>query len=547
MPTSPARGPAAAPAIALVVLVAVVAAAVGGGARAVAAAEPDVAYQPPVDAPVADPFRAPAHTYGPGNRGLTYDLPGATPVRSAADGTVTFAGPVAGTLHVTVLHADGLRTSYSFLEEVRVTRGDPVRRGDVVGVAGAGFHLGARDGDAYVDPASLFDATVVRVRLVAHGEPLPPTDAGLLAEQAALRDLVRAERPGLLRRVVGAAVRHAAPVAARFVDAVRATHHTWEQLDPVGLVGDAVDSVHRQLTRPCTPGGTAVAPPSGPRTALLVAGLGSSSQHGSIDDVDLAALGYDPAEAIRYSYGGGRTPTDARLEPGLAGIPEAPYAPADTLGDIEERGRELATLIEQAAAARPGVPVDVYAHSMGGLVTRVALRELAARPGGLDALGQVVTIGTPHAGSDLATFAVVAERTMAEDVGQLRGLLGIEIDPWATSVRQMAETSGFVAALADAGVPGGVRFRAVAARGDLVVAADKASVEGHPSAIIDDVGPDAHGDLPGEAQTTRELLLGLADRPPACRSLLDAVADGVVPEVVQAVVDGIALVTAVGA
>ena len=35
---------------------------------------------------------------------------------AVADGRVTFAGPVAGTLHVTVLHDDGIRTTYSFLD-----------------------------------------------------------------------------------------------------------------------------------------------------------------------------------------------------------------------------------------------------------------------------------------------------------------------------------------------------------------------------------------------------------------------------------------------
>jgi len=547
MPTSPARRRAVAPAIAVVVVVAVLATTVAGNARAAASTEPDVTYQPPVDAPVADPFRAPEHAYGPGNRGLAYELPPASPVRSSAEGTVVFAGRVGGTRHVTVLHADGIRTSYSFLEEVLVERGDRLRRGDIVGLAGAGFHLGARDGDAYIDPAALFDASVVRVRLVVHGEPLPPTDAGLLAEQAALRELVRVERPGLLERMVGAAVRGAAPIARRFTEAVRATKHTWEQLDPVDLVRDAVESVRRHLAQPCTPDGAAAVRPPGPRTALLVAGLGSSSDRGSIDDVDLAALGYDPGEAIRYSYGGGRTPSSGQLHPGLAGIPEAPYLPADTLGDIAERGRELAILIEQAAAARPGVPVDVYAHSMGGLVTRVALRELASRPGGLDVLGQVVTIGTPHDGADLATAAVISERMFAQDLVSLRDALGFELDPYAPSVRQMAETSDLVARLSAEGVPDGVRFRTVAARGDLVVAADKADVDGHPSAIVDDVGIDAHSDLPSDPQTTRELLLGLAGLDPACQSLLDAVADAVVPEVVQAVTDGIALGTGVGA
>ena len=65
-----------------------------------------VTYQPPVDAPVVDPFRPPKTTFGAGNRGLTYDLEPGTPVRASAPGTVVFAGWVAGTRHVTVLHGD---------------------------------------------------------------------------------------------------------------------------------------------------------------------------------------------------------------------------------------------------------------------------------------------------------------------------------------------------------------------------------------------------------------------------------------------------------
>ncbi len=95
-------------------------------AAAGAGADADVVYQPPVDAPVVDPFRVPFGQFGPGNRGLTYDAAPGSPVRASAAGEVVFAGPVAGSLHVTVLHADGLRSSYSFLESVAVRRGQDV-------------------------------------------------------------------------------------------------------------------------------------------------------------------------------------------------------------------------------------------------------------------------------------------------------------------------------------------------------------------------------------------------------------------------------------
>jgi len=115
-----------------------------------------IAYEPPVDAPITDPFRPPLTPYGPGNRGIDYATEPGASVRAAADGMVVFAGPVAGGLHVTVLHADGIRTTYSFLAAIRVRERQAVRGGDVVGLTGATLHIGARRGDTYIDPASLW-------------------------------------------------------------------------------------------------------------------------------------------------------------------------------------------------------------------------------------------------------------------------------------------------------------------------------------------------------------------------------------------------------
>jgi len=81
---------------------------------AVARAAPAAAsggYQPPVAAPVADPFRPPASPYGAGNRGIDYATAPNTEVKAAANGEVVFAGQVGGTLHVVVLNGDGIRTS----------------------------------------------------------------------------------------------------------------------------------------------------------------------------------------------------------------------------------------------------------------------------------------------------------------------------------------------------------------------------------------------------------------------------------------------------
>src|SRR4051812_5129195 len=69
-------------------------------------------YRRPVAGPTTDPFRAPATRFGAGNRGIDFATTPGEPVVAAAAGTVTFAGQVAGTLTVVILHADHLRTSY---------------------------------------------------------------------------------------------------------------------------------------------------------------------------------------------------------------------------------------------------------------------------------------------------------------------------------------------------------------------------------------------------------------------------------------------------
>jgi murein DD-endopeptidase MepM/ murein hydrolase activator NlpD len=88
-----------------------------------------------------------------------------TAVVAAQDGVVAFAGPVAGSLFVSIDHPDGVRTTYSWLSDVGVRRGDPVRKGEPIGKSGVGhpgsiaphLHLGARIGSEYIDPLLLLE------------------------------------------------------------------------------------------------------------------------------------------------------------------------------------------------------------------------------------------------------------------------------------------------------------------------------------------------------------------------------------------------------
>lgn len=136
-------------------------------------------YHPPVDAPVIDPFRPPPVRWAAGHRGLLYATVPGTPVLAVGPGVVTFAGAVAGTLWVTVQHPDGIRTSTS-LASIAVVRGQAVTGSTVIGLAGPRLHLGARRGDTYIDPASLWGQRsgpprVILVPLDGHGpRALPP-------------------------------------------------------------------------------------------------------------------------------------------------------------------------------------------------------------------------------------------------------------------------------------------------------------------------------------------------------------------------------------
>ena len=73
------------------------------------------------------PF-APQGPYA-GHWGVDLQAEAGTPVVAVAAGVVTFAGPVAGRLSVTVHHGGGVRTSYSYLSAVTVAAGQAVAAG----------------------------------------------------------------------------------------------------------------------------------------------------------------------------------------------------------------------------------------------------------------------------------------------------------------------------------------------------------------------------------------------------------------------------------
>lgn len=510
-------GAAARPTVALVV-VSLATAAVGLAGAPPAGGQGAGGHVPPVDAPIVDPFRPPAGPYGAGNRGLEYDTRPGDVVRASADGVVTFAGMVAGARHVTVQHDGDVRTSYSFLDGIGVVTGQRLGQGDRLGTAGERLHFGARSGDAYFDPAALFTGNgPVEVELL----PLEiPPGSSPRGEAEYLVALTLAED--------GWSV----PGAGAAFDWLRDRAGTTAvYFDDLNLAGRGIDAVADVGTRlffhgPCSDGPPPPRPVAGDdgRVAITVAGLGSSSTSGSIDELRTADLGYDPGRVVRFSYGGGRVPGSGTA---FADLDTSTYETEHTQGDVQVAAVRLADLIQQVVAADADATIDVFAHSQGGVVTRLALLELAERGVALDRLGVVTTLGSPHHGADLATAVTAANTSLTGNLGldAAEGLLRTGIDPDAESLRQMAEHSDVVRQLVRAGVPPGVQLLSIAARGDVVVAAPQSDVAGATNVTVPVMGWSAHSDVVASDAATDEMRRALADQPPACEGWRDVLAD----------------------
>ncbi|WP_449408173.1 murein hydrolase activator EnvC family protein [Microbacterium maritypicum] len=111
---------------------------------------------------VTERFRAPAHAYGPGHRGIDVDAPIGVTVTAPADGIVAFRGVVVDRAVLTITHSDGLVSSFEPLRS-DLTAGTSVAEGDAIGVVEIGghsvpgtLHLGVRLDGAYIDPLLLF-------------------------------------------------------------------------------------------------------------------------------------------------------------------------------------------------------------------------------------------------------------------------------------------------------------------------------------------------------------------------------------------------------
>ncbi len=474
-----------------------------------------VEWVPPVAGNVVRPFAEPIAQYAAGHRGVDFAATPGTPVRAANDGTVSFAGSVAGALHVVVAHEGGIRTSYSFLASIDVRVGQTVTRGQVVGRAGGSgdahgpgiLHFGVRVGDRYVDPMLLFrprDLTRM-VRLVPPDELEAAESPDRDGEVAALARIVEDEEgddhdcSGVVGEVaamfgLGDTVESACEALEGAIDVA------WRVLRSVGeeaaevvdaleqVVTDVVDRM-RDTGESLAAAAAAVAGDVAQQVERVVEAavdfardvyerLTSCPQptakrriRGS-GNVAWAIGGYDSQRRTRadgtvsasFHFGARRLGYQAgEVEYASYSATTEAYAKRATHQDLNVSAANLAAQLRDYAREHPLQPIDLVGHSQGGVVIYLFLADhYVGHEHEYPRVENVVTYASPLEGTPLADVQQGASDTPIES-------LAGEHDFDAPSLRQLQEKSNLIEHLADARYPRNVRYLSLAGSEDAVV------------------------------------------------------------------------------
>lgn len=530
------------------VVLAVASVALAADALPVAALAQARAWVPPVTGPVVRPFVEPIATYAPGHRGVDFAAAAGSAVHASNDGVVSFVGTVAGALHVVVAHDGGIRTSYSFLSSASVGTGDHVERGQVVGRAGGTgeghgpglLHFGVRIGDRYVDPMLLFrprDLTQI-VRLV----PAPELAAAEHPDpRAERRELER----WLANELGGGGIGWVADRAVEAVDAGielvgNASEQGREWAEAVGdvarstvrTIGKAVDEVRDRLlatpigllVQDLVAGGAAFlgwfarecddnAPPANGRggsgnAMVAVGGIDSHRERGDDRSFALPAglLGYDRSDRYWFSYREG----------------SADYRKEDTYGDLHRKARMLGEQLKRAAREEPGRAFDLIGHSQGGVVIALFLAEVySGHEHEYPPIDNVVAFASPLKGSPFASSGKSLGRNpVGDQVMRLLEGSGAPIpNPRATSIRQLAEDSDVIDAIADWEIPDEINFTSIAGVEDIAVPVRATELDGAGTQAVDVGGPgDSHTNITKHPRALMAARAALEHRAMPCTS-----------------------------
>ncbi len=479
-----------------------------------------VVYSTPSDAPIVDHFRLPKGEWGPGNRGVDYGTADGSEVSAVANGVVVFAGEVGGTLHVTIEHADGLRSSYSFLSTITVTRGERVARGAKVATTAGPFHLGFRTPDgSYLDPEGVLSGAVVpSTRLV------PGAEEGL-------DPLGRQERRSLMSVLFDTGSAALAHLARTGLDLAALGAEFASALATPAVALRAASAFRRwaQQRMNCTDVSVPVPTATERRIVIEVSGLGTASSGNSAWEFDTTSLGYASDDVVRFSYNGGRVPPERFSGAALpaSGIGWSEFDQRDSQQPVGVSADRLSQLVVATARDNPGVPIDVFAHSQGGVVARLAIERASASGELPDTVSTLATVGSPHAGAPLAAGVTAVGLTPAGKavLGAVRrSHLAGAPDDRLPAMSDLGATSSVMHELHETPMPAQVRFVSLGGSGDLVVPG-VATTDPRADAqkiLPTGLGLGVHGTLPADSRVTRELGLAIAGMPLTCQSFTDA-------------------------
>jgi pimeloyl-ACP methyl ester carboxylesterase len=166
----------------------------------------------------------------------------------------------------------------------------------------------------------------------------------------------------------------------------------------------------------------------------------------------------------------------------------------DGTGDLTQQARTLETTVRTLLAA--GAPsVDVVGYSAGGVVARI----WADRFGGAGQARRIVTLGSPHHGTEVANVA--AQLTPEE---------------CPTACRQLAPASDLLLGLPVGAVPGPRWVSVWTTRDDVVTPPSSGRLEGAVDVELQAVCPDDrvdHGGLPDDPLVAGVVLRAIAPAP----------------------------------
>jgi hypothetical protein len=554
----------------------------------VAAAAPVVAagpeWTPPVPGAVVRPFQEPLAVYAAGHRGVDFAAPAGSAVRAANSGVVSFAGNVAGSLHVVVAHGGGIRTSYSFLQRVDVRVGDRVERGQVVGAAGGAgdghgagvLHFGVRVGDRYVDPMLLFEPADLTqlVRLV----PVDERDAAAMVDPAgdgrelfrwmqgeqssqgdsSCGDLIgdlagvfglgdeadsacdavgKAIGAGidLLRRagiIAADLAERATEVAAAVVDRMQNLDETLGRAAAAvaGAAGVAVVDLVEALVDlgieiferlTSCPQPDPVAHPAGSGNFVMaVAGQGSSRKRRA--DGSVTPSLHLEADVLGYR----RSDVSYFSYAAKAAV----YDRSATYGDLHAAAELLGQQIKAAALTQPGRHLDLVGHSQGGVVIDLFIMEVyRGHESEYPPIDNVVTFASPHEGTPTAGLGVKAARSIIGPEVERRVRVATEIQLDSPAMREVSTRSTTITRLwSQGGPPQRIRYLSIMGSLDPVVPSNVGDVP-EKSKIVVPVGmallPDDHSGILRDSDALSAAQAHLSGRRPAdsCGLLVDLI------------------------